>query len=62
MYALWHPYAAHHIPFDLQDILQSYITIRKEGNLTTSHLITEFPNTLTSRYHTDHQMALIDCI
>jgi len=30
MYALWHPYAAHHIPLDLREILRNYITIRKE--------------------------------
>ena len=52
-------YSAQHIPPDLRDILRNYITIGRKFD-TTSHLITAFLNTLTSCYHTYHQMALID--
>jgi len=41
MYALWHPYAAHHIPLDLREILRNYITIRKEiwHNITSNYSV-----------------------
>ena len=61
MYALWHPYAAHHIPPDLRDVLRNHITIRKEiwHNITSNYSVPQHTDVTVPHRPPD---GAFDCI